>query len=202
MTTPTGTPALLPPSGYQPDRADAIINGCMVTAVDEHGRSLGRFDFTTEPGDDVLKQQLVVAFAARLGPTNPWRRPASAVTAERQLRTFLRFLATEDSPPATLAELTAAQWNRWATREVAPSSRHLGRRIMRLILLESAHQLPATTHAMIQRRIGSPPAGATHSYSLAEFKAIKAAAHRVVNAAATRIEHVTGLIDRFAAGEL
>ncbi|MDO2387028.1 hypothetical protein QRB41_27320 [Mycobacterium avium subsp. hominissuis] len=70
------------------------------------------------------------------------------------------------------------------------------------MLLEAGAELTAGTRGLIGRRIGSAPRTTETSYSLDEFKAIKSAAHRVVNNTAHRIGQTAELIRRFSAGDL
>lgn len=189
-----GRRAVLPPAGYRKP-SNLSADGLVVHVVGQGGADHGTFDFRDCAGPDSFRRELVAAFAFCASASGTW---GSAVTCDgyaQRLRQFLSFAASASPPVTDAAKISPAVWNTWTL----PKPR---RRQLRVVLLEVA-SLPADTRARMQtQRIRGGPTTTQESYSLEEFKDIRAAADKAVSAALRRIETNTAVLERWRAGEI
>jgi hypothetical protein len=192
-----GRPGALPPAGYRrPDLLDE--GGLVVRVVGEGGRDNGTYDFRDAPGAEALRCELVAAFARAASSTGDWSSRRTLIGRASGLRRFLRFAANRTPAVTCVPEITPAVWREWVLFVGgAPANNNRMRSLLRYAAL------PAETRALVDaRNIHPRPALRLGSYSVEEFRLIRTAARRTVDAACRRIDVGVGLLADGQAGRL
>lgn len=192
------TAAAMPPAGYR--RPEMVSgDGLSVAVVGEAGEDFGRFDFTKVAAPPELMRALVAGFARATGPGGRWKTYSSARKGAEVLRRFAREVSAANPQIATIGDVTAEVWWGWRTAIEAtnrvPSQINVAR-----ALLRDVKGLPKTTRRAMNAKAPKPPR-TYDSYSSAEFKRIRSAARRVVEAAWSRIGTNSEILARYRAGE-
>ena len=192
------TAAAMPPPGY---RRPAMVSddGLSVSVVGEAGEPFGQFDFTDVAAPPELMRALVAGFARASGPGGRWKARDSVRAGAGVLRRFAREVSAANPQIATIGDVTAEVWWGWRTMIEAtnrtPSQINHARSLLR-----DVDGLPDTTRRAMSASAPKPPRS-YHAYSRREFKGIRSAARRVVEAAWSRIGPNAEIVARHRAGE-
>ena len=191
------TAAVLPPAGYhRPDMVGA--DGLSVAVVHENGDE-SAFDFAGIAAPDELVRALVAGFADAAGPGGPWKARDTVQQAATVLRRLARDVSAANPRVGTSAEVTPEVWWGWRT-VVEEGARSPGQINMARVLLRHVDGVPETTLRATNTKAPKPPR-LYDAYSRDEFKRIRSAAWRVVNAARTRIDANLKHLERHRAGD-
>jgi len=169
----------------------ADLDALTVRVVGEGGDDFGTYRFDDLRGSTSLLRSLVEGFAAAAGPGGRWRSQASARTGNAILRRLYRDLQEMSPAPRSIVEVTPSVWLSWRSATLArvkwPGQVNSAR-----ALLLSTPGVPEATRLAMRRRNAKPKKRFVYdAYSPAEFKTVKAAAWRTVEAAAVRIREST-----------
>ena len=192
------TAAAMPPAGYRRPKM-LSGDGLSVAVVGEAGEDFGRFDFTKVAAAPELMRALVSGFARATGPGGRWKAYSSAREGAQVLRRFAREVSAANPQIATIGDVTAEVWWGWRTT-IEATNRGPGQIKLARALLRDVDGLPDTTRRAMNAKAPNPPR-TYDSYSRAEFKRIRSAARRVVEAARSRISTNSEILARYRAGE-
>jgi hypothetical protein len=175
-----------------------LLQGLVVTHVDEKGDKTARYDFATLPVPPALQEEFACLVADRVRPTGPWRNVPTSRQGWQMIGQFARWLATQETVPTQVAQIDRATWLRWTVSR--PSSPG-GRRAVRVVglLLHSHPDLPAgTRREMARRQPDDRPSEL--SYSDEEMSRIAGHARRVFGSAERRIARNVAHLEAFRSG--
>ena len=200
MTVPLKrTAAVLPPAGYhRPERVG--VGGLSVAVVGESGEDFGTYDFADVKAPVELTRALVDGFVRASGPGGQWRSRHTVRKAAQVLRRFATEAAAANPKVATIADVSPEVWWGWRRAVNDGGAGWPGQINLARTLLRDVRGLPKLTRQAMKDR-APKPRRSYDAYSRGEFKRIRAAAWRVVDAARSRIEANLEILERHRAGE-
>jgi hypothetical protein len=197
-----GRAAALPPQDYEPPaRLLTDYGQCTVLFVPEAGGEEMRFDFSQLPLPAPFCLALARAFAQHTGPAGRIKASRAARKTWQIIRRFCLFLAAQEQPPRTPAELRPRHLSEFliSGEKRATAAMDLG--VVRSFL-PTVEGLPPDVLAKCAEWVPHrrDTIFARSSYTAAEEKAILDAARNVVRLAARRIRSSQRLINQWRGG--
>lgn len=195
MTSRTGRPATRPQRGWKPKTRR---RGLVVTFVSEDGSQTKQFDFGRLPGNDDIRKDLAIAFAAATGPLGISKRLAGAGNLWQSARQASFWLSENRPRIASLAELSPAD-----AKMVALSFRvATGSGLMPSLkgLLSCSPVVSDDVHLVLSRMRRERNDKARQPYSESELQKITVAARGIVRRARSRLQMNWQIVADYRAG--
>lgn len=175
-------------------------SGLRVTIHGESGGVEGCYDFSKLACGVDLRRAFAKAFDEKSGPNGTWRAKGTCTAGFIAIRAFLAWLANQELPAQTAAQITPGQWTQWGLSMPHGNARRSKLLAMRTIL-PVVEGIPAETLRAVQRRIPAIAKQTRAAYTYAEFQDIRTRASAVFTTALVRIRANNHHLCRWRAGQ-
>jgi hypothetical protein len=195
MTSKAGRPATRPRAGWKPKTRR---RGLVVTFVSEDGAQTKQFDFGRLPGNDDVRKDLAIAFAAATGPLGTSKRLAGAGNLWQAARQACFWLSANRPRIASLAELSPADAKMLALSFRVQTGSGLMPSLKALLLCSPV--VSDDVHLALSRMRRERTDKARQPYSESELRKITVAARGIVRRARDRLQRNWQVVADYRAG--